>query len=80
MSKSNDKIMPWVDALLNVQSTDFQVRRDQIEAMIAEADELVKQAEELRGRAYFATLKLEACAKGKWSLQVVEQAKRSVGC
>lgn len=80
MSKSNDKIMPWVDALPNVQSTDFQVRRDQIEAMIAEADELVKQAEELRGRAYFATLKLETCAKGKWSLQVVEQAKRSVGC
>ena len=80
MSKSEDKIMPWIDVLPNVQDTDFQVRRDQIEAMIAEADELVKQAEELRGRAYFATLKLEACAKGKWPLQVVEQAKRSVGC
>lgn len=80
MTRSCLGSMPWVDALPNVQSTDFQVRRDQIEAMIAEADELVKQAEELRGRAYFATLKLEACAKGKWSLQVVEQAKRSVGC
>ena len=79
MSKSEDKIMPWIDALPNVQSADFQVRRDQIEAMIAEADELVKQANELRGKAYFATLNLEASAKDKWSLQVVEQAKRSVG-
>ncbi len=79
MSKSKDKIMPWVDALPNVQSTDFQVRRDQIEATIAEANELVKQAEELRGRAYFASLFLEASAKDRWSLQVVEQAKHSVG-
>ena len=79
MSKSKDKIMPWVDALPNVQSTDFQVRRDQIEATIAEANELVKQAEELRGRAYFASLSLEASAKDRWSLQVVEQAKHSVG-
>lgn len=79
MSKSKDKIMPWVDALPNVQFTDFQVRRDQIEATIAEANELVKQAEELRGRAYFASLSLEASAKDRWSLQVVEQAKHSVG-
>jgi len=70
---SKNKIMPWVDALPNVEATDFQARRDQIEA------ELVKQAEELRGKAYFAALSLEASAKGEWSSQAVEQAKRSVG-
>ena len=74
-----NKIMPWVDALPNVEATDFQARRDQIEATMAEAAELVKQAEELRGKAYFAALSLEASAKGEWSSQAVEQAKRSVG-
>ncbi|UKI12072.1 stable inheritance protein KleA [Variovorax paradoxus] len=73
---SKNKIMPWVDALPNVEATDFQARRDQIEATMAE---LVKQAEELRGKAYFAALSLEASAKGEWSSQAVEQAKRSVG-
>ncbi|WP_241352595.1 stable inheritance protein KleA [Burkholderia cenocepacia] len=82
---SKNKIMPWVDALPNVEATDFQARRDQIEATMAEAAEaaeaaeLVKQAEELRGKAYFAALSLEASAKGEWSSQAVEQAKRSVG-
>ena len=47
--------------------------------VMAEAAELVKQAEELRGKAYFAALSLEASAKGEWSSQAVEQAKRSVG-
>ena len=42
---SKNKIMPWVDALPNVEATDFQARRDQIEATMAEAAELVKQAE-----------------------------------
>lgn len=56
---SKNKIMPWVDALPNVEATDFQARRDQIEATMAEAAELVKQAEELRGKAYFAALSLE---------------------
>ena len=27
---SKNKIMPWVDALPNVEATDFQARRDQI--------------------------------------------------
>ena len=57
---SKNKIMPWVDALPNVEATDFQARRDQIEATMAEAAELVKQAEELRGKAYFAALSLMA--------------------
>lgn len=33
---SKNKIMPWVDALPNVEATDFQARRDQIEATMAE--------------------------------------------
>ena len=76
---SANKIMPWVDALPNVKATDFQNRRDEIEALLSRAAELVKQAEELRGKAYFAGLSLEANAKAHWSIQEVEQAKRIAG-
>ena len=76
---SKNKIMPWVDALPNVEATDFQARRDQIEATTAEAAELVCKAEELRGKAYFAGCSLEGQAKGHWSMEAVEQAKRRAG-
>ena len=76
---SKNKIMPWVDALPNVEATDFQARRDQIEATMAEAAELVCKAEELRGKAYFAGCSLEGQAKGQWSMEAVEQAKRRAG-
>ena len=76
---SKNKIMPWVDALPNVEATDFQARRDQIEATMAEAAELVCKAEELRGKAYFAGCSLEGQAKGHWSMEAVEQAKRRAG-
>ncbi|WP_378940743.1 stable inheritance protein KleA [Mesorhizobium sp. ANAO-SY3R2] len=83
---SKNKIMSWIDALPNVEATEFQARRDEIEAKMNEAAELekqaaqlVKEAEVLKGSAYFAALTLEGSAKGEWSSQAVEQAKRSVG-
>ena len=36
-------------------------------------------AEELRGKAYFAGCSLEGQAKGHWSMEAVEQAKRRAG-
>ena len=47
--------------------------------MMAEAAELVRKADELRGKAYFAGCSLEGQAKGHWSMEAVEQAKRRVG-
>jgi hypothetical protein len=76
---SDNKIMPWIDELEGAAATDFPARRDEIAAMMAEAAELVCKAEELRGKAYFAGCSLEGQAKGHWSMEAVEQAKRRAG-
>jgi hypothetical protein len=76
---SDNRIMPWVDELPGVQVTDFPARRDQIAALMDEAAELVKQAEALRAKAYYSGCALEGDAKGKWSMEQVEQAKRRAG-
>jgi hypothetical protein len=72
---TTSKIMSWVDALPNVAATDFTARRDIIADKMAEAQELEQRAAKLREEAYFASLKLEGDAKGKWSIEAVEQAK-----
>ncbi|NBK29601.1 MULTISPECIES: stable inheritance protein KleA [Gammaproteobacteria] len=72
---TTSKIMSWVDALPNVAATDFTARRDSIADKMAEAQELEQRASKLREEAYFASLKLEGDAKGKWSIETVEQAK-----
>jgi len=51
---SDNKIMPWIDELEGAAATNFPARRDEIAAMMAEAAELVRKADELRGKAYFA--------------------------
>lgn len=76
---NNDRIMPWVDELPGVQATEFPARRDAIAGLLNEAATLVHKADELRSRAYFAGCTLEGDAKGRWSLEAVEQAKRRVG-
>ncbi|MBV6831310.1 stable inheritance protein KleA [Xanthomonas euvesicatoria] len=76
---SNTKIMPWIDELEGAAATNFPARRDEIAALLTEAAELVRKAEELRGKAYFAGCSLEGEAKGHWSMAAVEQAKRRVG-
>jgi hypothetical protein len=75
---TNSKIMPWVDALPNVAATDFTARRDFIADKMAEAQELEQRAAKLREEAYFSSLKLEGDAKGKWSIEVVEEARNRV--
>lgn len=74
-----ERIMPWVDELPGVQATEFPTRRDAIAELLSEAAELVRKADELRAKAYFAGCTLEGDAKGRWSLEAVEQAKRRVG-
>ncbi len=46
------KIMPWIDELPEAAKTDFPARRDEIGALLDEAAELVRKAEELRAKAY----------------------------
>ena len=80
----SNKIMPWIDALPNVQATDFQARRDEVAAKVREGAELLeqgkpKESEAARAKAYFASCKLEGDAKAHWSIQEVEQAKARVG-
>ena len=77
MSKSS--VMPWIDLLPNVASTTFQARRNQIGELMLKAAELTRQAEALRSQAYSSGCSLEADAKGNWSIEVIEQAKRCAG-
>jgi hypothetical protein len=76
---SNNRIMPWIDELPNAWKTDFPARRDAIADLLNEAAELVRKADALRAQAYFAGCTLEGEAKGHWSLDTVEQAKRRAG-
>ena len=72
------KIMPWIDELPEAAKTDFPARRDEIGALLDEAAELVRKAEELRAKAYFTGCTLEGDAKAHWSGQAVEEAKARV--
>lgn len=69
------KIMPWIDELPEAAKTDFPARRDEIKATLDEAAELVRKAEELRAKAYFAGCAIEGDAKAHWSDEEVTQAK-----
>jgi len=69
------KIMPWIDELPEAAKTDFPARRDEIKAMLDNAAELVRKAEELRAKAYFAGCTIEGDAKAQWSDEAVKQAK-----
>lgn len=72
-------IMPWIDELPGVKSTDLPAQRDEIAELMAEAAELVRKAEELRSKAYFKGCSLEGNAKGQFGYEKVERAKRRVG-
>lgn len=76
----SSRIMAWIDTMPNVETTDFQARRNEIEATMTEAAELLgagdgKKAEGLRAKAYFASCRLEGDAKAHWSIREVEAAK-----
>ncbi|MGC8276647.1 stable inheritance protein KleA [Escherichia coli] len=73
------KIMSWLDELPGAAATDFLARRDQIAALMEQAAELTRQAEELRHKAYLQGCTLEGEAKGHWSTEEVERAKARAG-
>jgi hypothetical protein len=75
MSKN---IMSWIDILPGVANTNFQKRRDEVAAKMAEAAELVRKAEVLRGQAYLEACSIEGEAKACWAIQIVEAAKRAI--
>nr|BCU00340.1 protein kleA [uncultured bacterium] len=76
------RIMPWIDLLPGVATTDLQERRDTIQELARQAAEathnaqiLTRRAEQLRERASQAACTLEGDAKGKFSAEGVEKAK-----
>ncbi|EFI8498302.1 protein kleA [Escherichia coli] len=76
------KIMPWIDVLPDVATTDLQARRDIIQELALQAAEathkaliFTRQAENLRTRAHLAAYALEGEAKNRFTADDVEQAK-----
>lgn len=76
------RIMPWIDLLPEVVTTDLQQRRDMIQELARQAAEathkaqlLARQAEQFRERANLAACVLEGDAKVKYSVEVIEKAK-----
>lgn len=76
---NKQKIMAWIDELPGAASTEFPGQRDEIAALMDEAAELTRKADELRARAYFAACGLEGNARNFWTHEQVEQAKRRAG-
>ena len=73
------KIMPWIDELPEAAKTDFPARRDEIGALLDEAAELVRKAEELRAKAYFTGCTLEGDAGQSAGALVGSHGPASVG-
>lgn len=83
MQQRITRIMAWIDLLPEVGRTDLQERRDTIQELTRQAAEatqkaqlLTRQAQQLRERANLAACALEGEAKGKFSAEGVEKAKR----
>ncbi|MQT57733.1 protein kleA [Pseudomonas sp. FSL R10-0399] len=79
---NQQRIMPLIDLLPGVVTTDLQQRRDTILELTRQAAEatrkaqlLTRQAEQLRERANLSACSLEGDAKGKFSAEAVEKAK-----
>lgn len=74
------KVMPWIDMLADVETTDFPARRDQIAALMQQARKPGSPlAAHLLAEAYVQGCKLEGDAKARWSIKEIEQAQRSAG-
>ncbi|HCI4281967.1 TPA: stable inheritance protein KleA [Klebsiella variicola subsp. variicola] len=68
-------VMSWVDALPGVKQTNLQERRDNVAELMARADELLQQAQELRSQAYFESLSIESAARSTWTNEIVDTVK-----
>lgn len=73
------KIMPWMDYLKEVETTDFPARRDHIAALMVQAAQPSSNAAHLLAEAYVEGCKLEGDAKVRWSLKEIEQAQCRTG-
>lgn len=75
----NDKFMPWIDELPNVDSA-VVARRDVIAAKLRQADALMQKVERLRIEAMRESSELEASTKQRWSFNEIDLAKFRAGC
>jgi len=73
------KIMPWLDLLNEVNTTDFPARRDRIALLMKQAAESSNNAVHLLAEAYVEGCKLEGDAKAHWSIKEIEQAQLCTG-
>jgi transposase InsO family protein len=71
----DQNIMPWLDLLPEVGAP-LIIRREAIARKTAEAERLEAQAAELRAEAYRDALALESTARGLWTADQIDAAKR----
>ena len=71
----DQNIMAWLDFLPEVGAS-LIVRREAIARKIAEAGRLEAQTAELRAEAYREALALESAARGLWTPDEIDAAKR----
>lgn len=74
------KIMPWIDLLTEVESTNFPARRDRIASLMTQAAQPSMNAAHYLAEAYVEGCKLEDDAKVHWSILEIEQAQRRTAC
>ena len=70
------KVMDWVERLPEVGDPILK-QREAIQAQMDESAVLEKQAETIRGQAYFAALRLTARCRELWTDAQIEQAKQA---
>lgn len=69
------EIMSWVDALPGVKQTNLQERRDNVADLMARAETLMQEVQELRSEAYFESLSIESAARSTWTNEIVDTVK-----
>jgi len=68
------KSLPWVDLLAKV-TPKMTALRDDVTQLMADAAELNRQADELRGQAYFKALEIESLAKAENGIAAVDHVR-----
>lgn len=68
------KSLPWVDLLAKV-TPEMSTLRDDVTQLMADAAELNRQADELRGRAYWKALEIESIAKAENGIAAVDHVR-----
>ncbi len=74
---SKNLVMPWIALLPDVDKTPFLACRDEVQAMIDQADELAKQAAEWRSKAYRSACQLEGIISSNYPRDIINKSKRA---